>query len=156
MPKCINVPRFVAEDWPHHITTESVGLDVVWISIGEPEPQFKFKPSLLDSRPNLKLSFLDWSVSLDGMETMSARNAHDIVEFILTHPDKNLVVNCGAGVSRSGSICQFCQDVLGYEWDDFYKSKSIPRPEFVEKLKYQHGRILKRNKNKFDKESKLE
>ncbi len=152
MPKCFNLPRYVAENWPDYAPDSEVGNNFVWISIGDPEPNFVFTPCYLDSVPNLKLSFLDWPESLDGMETMSMRDAYDIVDFILKYPDKNLLVNCAAGVSRSGSICQYCQDFLGYEWSGHCKEFALPRPEFIERMAYQYNRYFKRKE--FDRPSK--
>jgi len=56
----------------------------------------------------------------------SLKDDGKIVRFLLKHTDKSVIVNCAAGVSRSGAIAQFCNDFLGYEWEPFCKKNADP------------------------------
>ena len=53
-------------------------------------------------------------------------DAKAIVDFLLKHADKNVIVNCAAGISRSGAVAQFCEECLGYEWDEQDKRRAMP------------------------------
>ena len=100
--------------------------NIVWISIQEPENDHIH--SVLDSVPNLKLKFHDVAKTtgyinfLTGEEEFvrnppTENHAKKIVEFLLEHQGKNIVVNCLMGVARSGSISKFCVTHLKYTWD---------------------------------------
>ena len=98
-----------------------------WISIGEPEASFThiFNP-ILDSLPNLKISFWDLSSPLEGYEMPTEEDCRAIVEFILENKGKRVIVNCAAGISRSGAVARFCEECLGYEWFGEGKGCAIP------------------------------
>jgi len=149
--KVINIPRIGAEKWlgpasgrmerlgSVHEIYEQIGDKCAWISIGEPEPQFVRTTNLiLDSKPNLKLEFWDLDKPIEmGDETLnppSDEDAKQIVDFIVANKGKNIVVNCAAGVSRSGAVCRFCEDILGYEWLSFGKKLAIPNAALYSKM----------------------
>src|SRR6478736_1976393 len=128
MPKCINLPRITARLW-----NQKVDPNTAWISIGDPGfPGSIFAQSTLDKLPNLKLSFEDLMevVPLFGLGEYAyppnKNDARQLVDFILLHRGKDFLVNCNIGERRSGAVCQFLQDCLGYEWD--VDRKKVARP----------------------------
>ena len=94
----------------------------VWISFQEPTNEH-ISNNILDCCPKLKLKFWDLKKPLptdDGKSfhyPPSKEDAQQIVDFLLTHRGADVICNCAAGVSRSGAISLFCQNILGYEWE---------------------------------------
>jgi hypothetical protein len=149
-PKCVNMPRMVVENW-------DVELDPTkwaWISIQEPDQKSRegklchyphTKNEILDKLPNLKLKFHDLTKPIthwhnDMWLPPSERDAYQIVKFCLEHKGKNIIANCAAGVSRSGAICQFLEEELGYDWGD-NKQYSCPNRLLVQMLKNEFHKI---------------
>lgn len=111
--------------------------EIAWITIGEPLEYFTHvnNQSLVDC-PTLKLLFWDiceikpYINFITGEEEVinppKVDIAIEIVDFLLANQDKHIIVNCAAGVSRSGAIAQFCQDFLGYTWNERCKSRAAP------------------------------
>ena len=144
MKYVINIPRPIAQEWPDvqnrsnnrrwfnaSNVHEKIGRSPAWISIGEPEGTFRrVSNPVLDKEPNLKLEFWDLTDTLDYLgevlEPPSGGDARMIVDFIIANKDRNILVNCAAGVSRSGAVCQFCEDVMGYEW--LVEGKNLATP----------------------------
>ena len=134
MSKVINIPRYAAQDFNRAIEKFCLSFDppnTIWVSIGEPDvADSMISSEVLDEIPNLKLAFWDLSqvINHDG-ENLYPPNESDakkIVDFILLHRGKEVIVNCAAGVSRSGAVAQFCEDFLDYEWSNFGKRNSCP------------------------------
>jgi|688.fasta_scaffold757876_2 predicted protein tyrosine phosphatase len=103
----------------------------IWISIGEPgEENSKVVNESLSEIPHLHLDFWDvvQPIEFDGeiFHPPSDEDARKIVDFILEHKDKDILVNCAAGVSRSGAIAQFCSYALAYKWTENGKRKAVP------------------------------
>jgi predicted protein tyrosine phosphatase len=131
-PRVLNCPRaFVQSEKARGIGKENT----VWISIFEPECANLSLMSLnapLAKLPTLFVSFWDIQKELpavDGsgmMQPPSVSDAKQIVDFILKHSGKDIIVNCAAGISRSGAVAKFCEDQLGYDW--VYSCKRTARP----------------------------
>lgn len=125
-PKCLNVPRSVAERFELDLDTSNLA----WISIGEPESTFvHINNAILNQSETLKISFSDFTKPEDirpGDYPPTAEIAKEILTFILQNRGKNFIINCAAGISRSGAICKFLEDVFDYEWPEQYKKLSSP------------------------------
>jgi protein-tyrosine phosphatase len=128
MKTVINIPRHYART----IDFQNQYPNCIWISICEPDDPSSIvnNPSFKDD--SLKLTVELWDVveplAMHG-ETFNPPTKNDaarIVDFIKMHADKDVVVNCLAGVSRSGAIAQFCEDFMGHSWDAFGKNQSCP------------------------------
>lgn len=130
MPKVFNIPRIAAQDfkpterqdWPEKF---------VWISISEPSEQKTIISNpALDKLPKLKISFWDLKEEIEYKgKIIGPPNIFKIaklVNFLVKHKDKSVIVNCAAGVSRSGAVAKFCQDVLLFEWPDWCKEMAHP------------------------------
>ncbi len=121
--KVLNIPRVVAANWklPHNNK-------LAWISINDPN-EAETSNSILDECPNLKLLFEDLpdvQVEKLGHVPPTLDHAIHINNFIKANSDKNFIVNCAAGVSRSGAICKFMEDFYDYTWVEFGKENSDP------------------------------
>ena len=137
--KVINVPRDFAKRYGGQLPTifpysndiiEDVVKNPIWISVNEPENiEWPTKNPKLDEC-SLKLYF--WDIVQEtpyGDEILlppSMEDAIKIVDFILANPDRDILTNCAAGISRSGAICKFCEDYLGYEWVQAFKNRAFP------------------------------
>jgi hypothetical protein len=136
MPTCINLPRIAAKQWTREVCPEKFA----WISIGEPRtPDSVISNPTLDKLPNLKINFWDLrkneilrrtivGFSEEEFHPPSREDAAQIVNFILANKGKNFLVNCAAGVSRSGAVCQFLQEKMGYSWDEDHKKLARANP----------------------------
>ncbi len=116
MKHVINLPRVAVRNW-----AIDAPKNTIWISISEPDSlNSVVSNEELDKLPKLSLSFWDLTSPAEHNGEMlyppSDSVAKTIVDFILSHPDQNILVNCAAGVSRSGAVAQFCEDFLGYHW----------------------------------------
>jgi len=111
--------------------------NAVWISIGEPTDEFVHtKNEHLDKLPNLKMCFWDitrarnYTNFITGEEEQAdppkVDQAMQIVDFLLKHSDKDVIVNCAMGISRSGAIAQFCQDFLFHQWPKRFQDRACP------------------------------
>lgn len=136
MPTCQNINRYRAEKWHENLSPESWA----WISIGEPEiPDSVISNRILDKLPNLKINFWDTTeivhdVLGDAYFPPSEKDAAQIFQFIQENRNKNLIINCKAGISRSGAICKFLEETLDYEWIDG-KDRARPNSLLVKLLK---------------------
>lgn len=126
-PFVVNVPRIAARTWK---TTTG---DPVWISIYEPDqPESNIHNAILERHACLKIPMWDLTtpVPLVGKGEIayppSARDAAQIVGFLEEHKGRNLVVNCAAGVSRSGAVAAFCHFRLGYNWLEIGREHALP------------------------------
>jgi len=146
--KIVNIPRGLAANWGNYLVFRSriepkkiydaIGDNIAWVSINEPDLDYQTTNPILDKVPNLKMSFWDITTPLDFkgeiLQPPSDEDAKAIVDFILTNKDRNILVNCAAGVSRSGAVCRFCEDILGYEWLQIGKELSIPNSVLYTKM----------------------
>lgn len=155
-----SIPRYAAKEGkvPHEgsfiSVTDNQELlnNSVWISIGEPDDQRSIVSGPLDKVPNLKLCFWDLKSAIEhGGKILYPPNESDarrIVNFLLKHKDNKsvVIINCAAGVSRSGAVAQFCQDFLNYEWNEFCKSCSVPN-SVLYRLMVNYYQYLLENEN---------
>lgn len=121
----INIPRIAAKNFSF------LPKNCIWISISEPdELNTVVSNEFLDQLPKLYLSFWDLAeVIIHGGRTLyppSPDIAKAIVDFLLSHRGKAVIVNCAAGISRSGAVAQFCEDFLGYKWAEMGKKNALP------------------------------
>ncbi len=123
--KVRNIPRYVAQkftDWNNSI----------WISIFEPYNDTAVQNELAKELgiPKLEIPFSDLTTTLEFqgeiLHPPSEKDSDIIVKFILNNPGKDIIVNCLAGVSRSGAVAQFCHDFLGYDWPRENRSAACP------------------------------
>lgn len=140
---CYNVPRFFVEGYDKPIPN-----DYAWISIQEEDqpnaapPRFypPTKNEFFDKLNNLKLKFSDVEEVIEkkGLKSFhksefynppTKRDAKKIVDFVLANTDKHIIINCAAGISRSGAISLFLHDILGYKWDEH--SKGVAQPNML-------------------------
>ncbi len=136
MPTCQNINRYRAEVWHENLSPENNA----WISIGEPEiPDSIICNRILDNLPYLKLWFWDVTETVqdefgDSYFPPNEKDAVQIVRFILQNRGKNFIVNCKAGISRSGAICKFLEETLDYDWISG-KDRARPNSLLLELLK---------------------
>jgi len=138
MTTVVNIPRKEAEDWSHYIDPAKA----IWIAIGEPDTSYNaIRNEFLDELPNLHISFWDIvkEVPIIGTDEWAQpptkEQAKEIVDFILKHKDKNVIVNCKAGVSRSSAVALFCHDYLKYEWLEVGRKRAVPNKLLYELMK---------------------
>jgi predicted protein tyrosine phosphatase len=129
----INLPRVAVQRWTAPLDPQGHA----WVSIGEPGPNFSHvENEVLDLLPKLKLCFHDVIRLMEHGTRVyrppSEANAKQIVDFLVSHKEKNIIVNCAAGISRSGAVAQFCQAFLGHVWDEKQQSLSIPNSKLFE------------------------
>lgn len=121
-----NISRRSARDFNYDL------VDTVWVSISEPgDESSKVQNTLLESVPNLRASLYDAIPPTHDMGrfTMKPAVMEDIiplVDFLVEHQEKDVVVNCAFGVSRSGAVAMFCEDYLGYNWNPQCKNQATP------------------------------
>lgn len=127
MPKTANLLRTAAQEFIGGENWEQKNL--AWVSIGEPDDKSSIiVNNWLDGVPNLKIQFWDLTEAvplLDGYGTYlyppTEKDAAAIVDFLVKNKGRNVLVNCAAGVSRSGAVCAFLEKHMGYEWPDYFK-----------------------------------
>ncbi len=68
------------------------------------------------------------------LETISDKDAAQIYHFLKTHSDKNIIVSCYAGISRSSAVAQFASKYLGYEWPETFRRRTYPNSLVYDKL----------------------
>lgn len=137
MPTCTNLPRQSVRLWNREIDPETTA----WISISEPDmPETVVNNVELDKLANLKMSFWDITAPVPGIGLgeyfypPSEKDAQRIVDFIEKNRGKDFLINCQAGISRSGAVCKFLQDCLGYQWVEG-KDRARPNKLLVELMK---------------------
>lgn len=124
-----NIPRVAAKEWGNSDPT--LKDQCIWISISEPNEQRTIVSNkYLDQLPKLKLPIWDLTEAVRWKEETlmppSEGDARKLVNFLVKYQDKSVIVNCAAGISRSGAIAQFCHDFLGHEWPEFYRQVALP------------------------------
>lgn len=139
--KVINLPRRVVANSnlikPILEENSLTSKNTAWITIGEPDINFVpvSQVELLDF-PCLQKEFWDVTQIKDYTNFLTGEiekylpptteDAIEIVDFILKHEGKNIIVNCAAGISRSGAIARFCNEILGYEWPNEFQRVAWP------------------------------
>lgn len=139
MPKALNISRGTARLWKAEMPNSA------WISIFEPDDEMTIVSNpILNKFPNVKLGFKDHRDVRDGGPTM--KEAHRVLRFIDEHLGKTMIVNCAAGISRSGAICKFLHDVHGYTWPEAYKDRATPNMLLLELLLKAHEERMNKPK----------
>lgn len=136
--KTLAVPYHVMEDYlsgnpTNRITVMANSYDKVWIiSVMNPEDEPLVKPS----EHCLPLHFHD----VDDEEEMhfklfNREMAHEVVAFLKkANADEGrnlLVVNCHAGVSRSGAISLFARGVFGLDYSEWRRDNPQVEPNLL-------------------------
>jgi predicted protein tyrosine phosphatase len=121
-PFVANMPYYYTEDF------EVVLENTIWVSINDPGVYLaKISPFLMEI-PRLQINFYDLEKDDEeyAYKAPSPEDAKKIVDFLLQNKGSNVIVNCVAGISRSGAVAKFCEEILGYHWIPFSKNHSIP------------------------------
>jgi predicted protein tyrosine phosphatase len=112
--------------------------DDFWISIGEPGS----KESVRESDFHIDFWNIEhWDLEHQDHEypsnfsSITEDQAKELVAILLKNKDKNIVVNCMTGISRSSAVCRFCEECLGYKWETEHKSGSMPNTHVFNSLK---------------------
>lgn len=91
------------------------------------------QPILKDAE-NVKVLYfddtlVDYDVPIIGEQrsvkalAMTYLQAEELVSFIVKHKDKkSCIVHCSAGISRSGAVGTFINDIYGVKYDEFIKN----------------------------------
>jgi hypothetical protein len=142
MPSVINLPRIAVKEWKGS-PLKKMADNTIWIAIGEPEGTYEEVTNpILDVLPKLHLCFWDLTAPVSAIGQAQGtllyppdyHDARQIVDFILQHKGKHVLVNCAAGVSRSGAVAQFCHDMLGYDWMDMGRRAAAPNSVLYRKM----------------------
>lgn len=126
-PSVTNIPRIAAREFKLELKNPTI-----WISISEPgEGDTIASNPILDELPKLKIPLWDLTKEVDHQGKIigppTYRDARRIVDFILEHPEHHVI-------SRSGAVAQFCQDFLGYKWNEYAKSMAVPNSVFYRRM----------------------
>jgi predicted protein tyrosine phosphatase len=121
-----NMSRREAREWNAPLDPSKT----VWISIKEPRrKKSSVQNEILESLPNLKLQF--WDIEIPTTDFNSKKLVYPVddltvrklVYFLKEHEGKNILVNCAAGISRSGAIAKFCENFLSYKLEEQGKDR---------------------------------
>lgn len=144
--KVNNITRKHARYWDSPVDPDKD----IWISIEEPGlEESVVRDSPLEKLPHLRIAFWDIVKITQGFGLgeyfypPTEDDAKQIVDFILAHPGKNVVVNCKAGVSRSSAISRFCSEYLGYEWDAEGFARAVPNQLLYDMMVKYHNKPKK-------------
>lgn len=102
--------------------------DTFFISILDPD----FRVPLWIDLPNYKTWwFYDLDYDIEPYQAMTEKQGRDIVDFILENKDKkHCIVHCSAGVSRSGAVGEFVNDLFGEDFSIFKRRNKNISPNF--------------------------
>lgn len=122
---------------------EALPEDTAWICIhDEYDPPHKLK--VANNTRMLQLTFSD----VRGVtphkskvyNPMSTEDALQILNFIAANKDKKIIVNCNAGISRSGAICLFIHKTYGHHLKPNFWHLSEPNPFILGTLLIEHDK----------------
>lgn len=92
-------------------------------------------PYFSENRANLKVMFFDdTDVDLYVNDKIKCRafseeQAKELYEFIAANRDKeSCIVHCAAGISRSGAVGAFVNDLFGENFEKFKRNNPFARP----------------------------
>jgi predicted protein tyrosine phosphatase len=110
--------------------------NTIWVSINDPGYYLaKISPFLLET-PKIQVNFQDLIENEEeGDKAPTLEDAKKIVDFIISYKGSNVLVNCVAGISRSGAVAKFCEEIFGYHWIRFSKENSNPNPTLFNLMK---------------------
>lgn len=122
MPKVIQLPRVAAEGLNNPV---DLGC---WVTITEPGCPAAKNENI--TCPKLECFFHDveevWRTGNAIYFPPTQEQAKEIVDFLWIHRKENVLVNCAAGISRSGAVALFCETYLGHKWPKKFKDLSWP------------------------------
>lgn len=129
--KTLNIPRRTAFEF---IGDENFSREnLAWLSIGEPFCAESFVYNkYLEGSPHLRIAFWDTCEPVEGLwgeifEPPTKEQAAEIVDFLEKNRGRNILVNCAAGISRSGAVCAFLEKHFGYEWMEAGKRRTYKK-----------------------------
>ena len=95
--------------------------DTFFISILDPDEEYsKFEPFFEDSSNYITFKFVDIDKPIGYKwlddNIFTEKMADDMIDFILSNKHmKHCIVHCSAGVSRSGAVGEFINDIFKYK-----------------------------------------
>ena len=138
--KVFIMPKFIFEQAIDGI--EKSSKDVFYLSINNPDDEDK-TPIREDSYTFKSMWFYDIDEDIYDevkdftYKTISDEQLDELYDFIMKNKDKkNFVVHCTAGVSRSGAVGEFVNDLFGIPYAEFRKQNPniIPNTYIKKKL----------------------
>ena len=138
--KVFIMPKFIFEQAIDGI--EKSSKDVFYLSINNPNDEDK-TPIREDSDTFKSMWFYDIDEDIYDevkdftYKTISDEQVDELYDFIMKNKDKkNFVVHCTAGVSRSGAVGEFVNDLFGIPYAEFRKQNPniIPNTYIKKKL----------------------
>lgn len=139
MPVAINVPIFALRDM------KELPENFVLISINEPEGDlYRLNFNREDPRI-LTLRFPDVTGPIRNLTPLSHEMTLKILDFINLNKDKNFLVHCHAGVSRSSAVCLYIHLAHGHDLDANFWERSEPNTHVVGRLFVERNRKGKMN-----------
>ena len=138
--KVFIMPKFIFEQAIDGI--EKSSKDVFYLSINNPDDEDK-TPIREDSDTFKSMWFYDIDEDIYDevkdftYKTISDEQLDELYDFIMKNKDKkNFVVHCTAGVSRSGAVGEFVNDLFGIPYAEFRKQNPniIPNTYIKKKL----------------------
>ena len=138
--KVFIMPKFIFEQAIDGI--EKSSKDVFYLSINNPDDEDK-TPIREDSDTFKSMWFYDIDEDIYDevkdftYKTISDEQLDELYDFIMKNKDKkNFVVHCTAGISRSGAVGEFVNDLFGIPYAEFRKQNPniIPNTYIKKKL----------------------
>ena len=138
--KVFIMPKFIFEQAIDGI--EKSSKDVFYLSINNPDDEDK-TPIREDSDTFKSMWFYDIDEDIYDevkdftYKTISDEQVDELYDFIMKNKDKkNFVVHCTAGISRSGAVGEFVNDLFGIPYAEFRKQNPniIPNTYIKKKL----------------------
>lgn len=138
--KVFIMPKFFFEQVIDGI--EKSSKDVFYLSINNPDDEDK-TPIREDSDTFKSMWFYDIDEDIYNevkdftYKTISDEQVDELYDFIMKNKDKkNFVVHCTAGISRSGAVGEFVNDLFGIPYAEFRKQNPniIPNTYIKKKL----------------------
>jgi predicted protein tyrosine phosphatase len=75
---------------------------------------------------------------------ITMEQAEEIVAFIDLHKEKDFIVNCHAGISRSGAVCLFIHKTYGHSLKPMFWALSDPNPLVFGRLTTAHALTIEK------------
>lgn len=111
------MPKFIFEQAIDGI--EAANKNVFYLSINNPDDKDK-TPIRPDSENYKSMWFYDLHETVGDHEVISEDQLDEMYDFIMANSDKDyFVVHCTAGVSRSGAVGEFVNDIFGIPYSEF-------------------------------------
>lgn len=89
----------------------------ILISIQNPSKKYTYRyyPEYERFYDHIILEFWDLTALWQSYELFNSDIADQIYAFIAKHPDRDIVIHCDAGASRSVAVGTVLRDLIGYE-----------------------------------------